>query len=54
MDFYLIECDCVDCLKSDSPCYLDCDVGEMCLGCREAFEEAKDRLHDEMCGLGWK
>lgn len=49
----LNRCDCSDCLGSEMPCSGDCEE-ELCQGCFEAKEAAKDREHDEMTALGYK
>lgn len=46
-------CDCDDCLNTDEPCHMDCDVDNLCQGCYESIEAAKDREFDEKCALGY-
>lgn len=48
------ECDCQDCVESETPCRGDCPSDALCRGCAEAAEASKDREHDEMCALGYK
>lgn len=48
------DCDCIECVESESPCKSDCMSDDMCYGCREELEANKDREHDEACALGYK
>ena len=37
-------CDCEDCIDSELPCNLDCDVGYECAGCYEVKLIAQETM----------
>lgn len=46
-------CDCEDCQNNPMrACHHDCDLDEMCAGCKENREAAEDREFDEKCAMG--
>lgn len=48
------QCYCEDCLESFDPCFCDCNLDEMCIGCREALKIEKDTKFDIDYAIGEK
>lgn len=45
-------CDCEECLAAERPCFCDCSLPDLCLGCRSAREEQAEADHEKARALG--
>lgn len=43
LSWFRKKCECESCKDSEDPCRFDCDMDDLCDGCRDAIEEEKDR-----------